>query len=126
MTTIASLIENRLRQIEAQYAAESVRQDRAAGGAVHDPLALAREREQRLWDALQPDKVWVRTPEGHKKLREITDLASGLKAEMRVERTTNGVTPTLRWMTRLNETMENIIKIAASRQSDREALKRPR
>jgi hypothetical protein len=119
MTTIAKLIESRLRQIETDYAA--TRQNRASGGAVHDPLAVAREKEQRLWDALQPDKVWVRTPEGYKKLREITDLASGLKAEMRVERAANGVTPTFRWMAKLDRTMENMIKIAASRQSDREA-----
>jgi phage-related tail fiber protein len=122
MPTIADMIETRLRQIEAQYAAESAaRQDRASGGAVQDPLALARAREQRLWDALQGDKVWVWTPDGHKRLSEVTELASGLKAEMRVERAANGVTPALKHMECLDRTVENIIKTAASRASDREA-----
>ena len=85
--TIAHLIDTRLRQIDSLYATESTTpQNRATGGAVRDPLALAREREQRLWDALQPDRIVVPTPDGPKRLSEITELASGLKEEMRVER----------------------------------------
>lgn len=118
MTTIAEMIDARLRQIEAEYAAP---QNRATGGAVLDPLETAKEKERRLWDALQPDKAWVWTPDGHKTLREITELASGLKAEMRVERATHGVTPALRHMAHLDRTMENMIKVAASRASDLEA-----
>ena len=118
MTTIAELIDTRLRQIEADYAAP---QNRATGGAVRDPLEVAKEKERRLWDALQPDRIHVWTPDGHKTLREITELASGLKAEMRVERTANGITPALRHMADLDRTMENMIKVAASRASDLEA-----
>ena len=118
MTTIAELIDSRLRQIEAEYEAP---QNRATGGAVHDRLEVAKEKERRLWDALQPDKAWVWTPDGHKTLREITDLASGLKAEMRVERAAYGVTPAFKQMRQLDRTMENMIKVAASRASDREA-----
>jgi hypothetical protein len=117
------MIDQRLRQIDALYAAEaSTPQDRATGGAVRDPLALARAREQRLWDALQPDRIIVHTPDGPKRLSEITELASGLKEEMRIERAARGVTPVFRQLADLDRTMENMIKVAASRASDREAF----
>ena len=120
--TIANLIDARLRQIDSLYATESTTpQNRATGGAVRDPLALAREREQRLWDALQPDKIVVTTPDGPRRLSEITELASGLKEEMRVERAAHGATPAFKQMRSLNRTVENMIKVAASRASDREA-----
>jgi hypothetical protein len=63
--------------------------------------------------------VW--TPDGRKTLSELTELASGLKAEMRQERAANGDTAALRWMAALDRTMENIITTAATRQSAREA-----
>jgi hypothetical protein len=68
--------------------------------------AQAAAKERRLWEAL----------------REIAELASGLKAEIRVERAANGVTPALKWMAELDRTMERMITTAASRASDREAV----
>lgn len=126
MDTVANMIARRLHDIDAQFTAEiSTPQPLASGRAVRDPLpealARARAKEERLWDALQGDKVWVRTPDGQKTLSEITDLASGLKAEMRQERAANGDTPTLRWMAKLERTTENMITTAATRQSAREA-----
>ena len=92
-------------------------------GAVHrrDHDASAEGQGARFWDALQGDRVWVWTPDGPKRLSEITELASGLKEEMRIERATRGITPALRQMASLDRTVESIIKIAASRQSDRKA-----
>jgi hypothetical protein len=120
MDTIAGMITRRLREIERHYAAEvATPQSRTSGGA--EAIARAAAKERRLWDALQGDHVLVWTPDGHKTLSELTDLASGLKAEMRQERAANGDTPALKWMAELDRTMENLITTAATRQSAREA-----
>ena len=92
---------------------------------MRDPLALAREREQRLWDAIQPDRIIVPTPDGPKRLSEITELASGLKEEMRIERAAHGATPAFKQMRQLDRTIINMIKVAASRATDREARRPP-
>ena len=116
MDTIAALISRRLRQIEAHFTA-----DVSGGTALPEALERARAKERRLWDAIQGDRVWVRTPDGHKTLSQITELASGLKAEMRQERAAHGDTPALKWMLELDRTMENLITVAATRQSAKEA-----
>jgi hypothetical protein len=121
MDTIADMITRRLRDIEAQFSAEVSSPHPQAGGAIAEASARAAAKERRLWDALQGDRTWVWTPDGHKTLREITELASGLKAEMRQERATNGDTAALKWMAELDRTMENLITVAATRQSAREA-----
>jgi hypothetical protein len=94
-------------------------QSGTSGGA--EAIARAAAKERRLWDAIRGDKTWVWTPTGHRTLRELTELASGLKAEMRAERAANGDTAALRWMAELDRTMENLITTAATRQSAREA-----
>jgi hypothetical protein len=122
METIAAMITRRLRDIEAQFVAEvSSAHPGAVGDPVPEAIARAAAKERRLWDALQGDRTWLRTPEGPKRLSELAELASGLKAEMRQERAANGVTPALKWMEQLDRTMENMITVAATRQSAREA-----
>lgn len=122
--------------------------------AMADSMARAKEKETRLWEAIDKNKigVWanavkararnvaatmgVQKPMGGEekaifdaagslprwtKLRDVMDLTSRLKAEMRNERFTNGNTPALKRMAQLNKTLENTIANNATRASAKEA-----
>lgn len=126
MATIAEMIASRLRSIDAAHAAEIAAPQRlATGGAVRDVFAeaeaRAQAREQRLWEAIQADRISVWSPDGARPLGDFTNLLSRLRVDMRRESALNGATPTFRRMARLATADENLIKIAASRASDREA-----
>jgi hypothetical protein len=83
----------------------------AANLGVQKPMS---GEEKAIFDAASALPRWT-------KLRDVMDLTSRLKAEMRNERFTNGNSPALKRMAQLNKTLENTIANNASRASAKEA-----